>query len=612
MSPMAVHVALTLTFVESLGLGLLLLRAHGVPGLRLLVGFLFGVAIWAASCELPVWFGPSAAPVGEALVGVSALTSSVFLHFVLVLCDVPRSRGRLALIYAIGGITCLAAVLLGPGSYRPWLGFESFFFVNALGWVVGIVWALTGMAGHLVMAWAWWQRRGPPRGQLMAMCLASGWGLACMSGYAFAPLGIEIYPFPLLLLPAYPLILVYGILRYELMIVNAWARRGLAWALVVGIGSALVIAVATLPLPFGRPSSGWELWLISVSTLLAAGLLLDPFRRLATRLVYPGSQLGEGVAENWREQLSAAESRAALTTIAEREISRQLRIDIRVLLGDAAQPAGERTPTLHCAKHGSRWKCKLLGWEAAPPGPRYVAQIFGTVLAEAMHGLEQAVAFAERERERQKQERLAELGALAATVAHDIRNPLNIIGMAAAMAPPAIRDEIATQTARISQLATDLLDYAKSWQVEKRPLDLADALRAMLGSSMGVELGEDLRAGLVVDADARRLQQALINLVDNARYAVRKVEGGRVRIEVSRGDDGSVSVHVCDNGPGVPAEIRDTLFQPFVSRRPGGTGLGLAIVAKIMLAHGGSVSLDSREPWTTCFTLRFPPPVTSP
>jgi hypothetical protein len=435
MSPTAVHIALALTFVESIGLGLLLLRVKGVPGLRLLVGFLLGVAVWVLSCELPVWVGPEASGVGAALVGVSALTSTVFLHFVLVLCDVPRSRGRLALIYAIGGATCIAGVVLGTGDYRPWLSFEHFFFVNALGWFVGTVWALLALAGHLVMAWAWWQRRGPPRGQLMAMCLASGWGLVCMSGYAFAPMGIEVYPFPLLLLPAYPLILVYGILRYELMIVNAWARRGLAWALVVGIGSALVIAVATLPLPFGRPSSGWELWLISVSTLLAAGLLLDPFRRLATRLVYPGSQLGESVVENWREQLSAAESRESLTLIAEREISRQLRIDIRVLLGETAGPAVERAPTLHCAKHGNRWKCELLAWEAAPPGPRYVAQIFGTVLADAMHGLEQAVAFAERERERQKQERLAELGALAATVAHDIRNPLNIIGMAAAMAP---------------------------------------------------------------------------------------------------------------------------------------------------------------------------------
>lgn len=78
MTPLAVHIALTLTFVESLGLGLLLLRVRGVPGLHLLVGFLFGVAVWVLSCELPVWLGPEAAGMGARLVGVSALTSSVF------------------------------------------------------------------------------------------------------------------------------------------------------------------------------------------------------------------------------------------------------------------------------------------------------------------------------------------------------------------------------------------------------------------------------------------------------------------------------------------------------------------------------------------------------
>ena len=65
-------------------------------------------------------------------------------------------------------------------------------------------------------------------------------------------------------------------------------------------------------------------------------------------------------------------------------------------------------------------------------------------------------------------------------------------------------------------------------------------------------------------------------------------------------------LHICDNGPGVPDEIRDRLFEPFASRSPGGTGLGLAIVARIMTAHGGSVALTERPPWRTCFTLRFP------
>jgi signal transduction histidine kinase len=68
----------------------------------------------------------------------------------------------------------------------------------------------------------------------------------------------------------------------------------------------------------------------------------------------------------------------------------------------------------------------------------------------------------------------------------------------------------------------------------------------------------------------------------------------------------TVSIHVCDNGSGILAELLERLFQPFVSRRAGGTGLGLAIVARIMEAHGGSVALDARPGWATCFTLTLP------
>lgn len=69
---------------------------------------------------------------------------------------------------------------------------------------------------------------------------------------------------------------------------------------------------------------------------------------------------------------------------------------------------------------------------------------------------------------------------------------------------------------------------------------------------------------------------------------------------------GGALVHVCDDGPGIPDEIRDSLFRPFVSRGQDGTGLGLAIVAKVMAAHGGDVTLGQRPGWTTCFTMRFP------
>lgn len=609
MPTVAVHIALTLALAESLGLAVLLLRVRGVPGLRLLVTFLSGVAVWVASCELPVWLGPQAAPASARLVAFSSLTSAVFLHFVLVLCGVPERKWAIRAGYLLGAAATLLGLVLPPGRYLPWHGFEQFFFANAVGWIIGLVWALLAAAGHAVMLWYWLKRRGPPRGQLVAMCMASGWGALCMSGYAFPVIGIDRYPFPLLLLPLYPLFLVYGILRYQLMIVNAWARRALAWTLLVGLGSAAVIGLAALPLPFNSPVSGWRLWAVAVTTLLAAGLLLDPLRRLATRLVYPGSHLADGSVEQWRSALAAAASFEDLAAVGSRTISAQLRLRIDAIVGSgqSRRPAAA-VPTLLCQRRAMLWSTELTGWDAAPPGPRYVAQIFGTVLAEAAGRLEQALALAARERERQQQERLAELGALAATVAHDIRNPLNIIAMAAALAPAEVRAEIATQTLRISQLATDLLEYAKSWQVEKQPLRLADHVRTVATRYVEVEMGAGLVRAPTLDADPRRLSQALLNLLENAHSAIAETgPRGRILVDSEPCADGAVELCVCDNGAGIPPEIRHTLFQPFVSRRAGGTGLGLAIVAKIMAAHGGSARLQEKPGWSTCFVLTFPP-----
>ncbi len=610
MLPLALHIALFLSLVESLGLAILLaLRARGVTGVRHLILFLMGVVAWIAGCELPSWFGPEVTRLAGGLIALSPLTAAVFLHFVLVFCQAPRSGPAILASFLVAGVTTAAAIVWPPGNYVAWAGIEYFFMPNAMGWALGTVWAALSIAGHGVMALTWLNVAGPRRRQLMALCLASGWGAVCMVGYGFHPLGIEVYPYPLLLLPAYPLILVYGILRYQLMIVNAWARRGLAWTLLVGIGSAFVVGVAALPLPFGGPTSGWRLWAVAVATLLASGLLLDPFRRLATQLVYPGSRLSDGDVEQWRARLAQPESFEALAAEAARTISAQLRLAIQVRIGAASPDRSGSVPLLVAGRDGAHWRAELVGWEAAPPGPHLVAQLFGTVLAEAAQRLEQAMVFAERARDRQKQERLAELGALAATVAHDIRNPLNIIAMAATTAAPEVRREIAEQTGRIAQLATDLLDYAKSWQIERRRLDLADPIRATALRYPDIDLDLDDQSALIIDGDPRRLTQIFVNLFDNAR-AAGAGDDQRIGIETARRPDGGVDIHVCDNGSGIPPEIRETLFQPFVSRSANGTGLGLAIVAKIMEAHGGSVRVTDRPGWATCFTLSFPGPVT--
>jgi signal transduction histidine kinase len=608
MLPVALHAALLAAFVESLGLaGLLLWRARRVTGVAYLVLFLAGVAVWVATCELPSWFGPDVIPVSARLVGVSALTSAVFLHFVLVLCGTKYPARLLSGVYLFSGAVALAALVVAPGRYEAWAGIDYFFMPNSMGWVVGAVWAGLALAGHAVMFLSWLHAPGPQRRRLVAMCLASSWGALCMAGYGFPALGIDLYPYPLLFLPAYPLILVYGILRYQLMIVNAWARRALAWTLLAGLGSTLIAGLAALPLPFGGPNSGWRLWAIAVVALLFSGLLLDPIRRLATRIVYPGAHLADDSVAHWRAELRSAQSFAELAAAARRQITDQLRAPITVIVECGARPeTAEGGPALLCHGSDGEWRTDLVGWDAAPPGPLHVAQLFGTVLADAAERVEQVIISAHRERDRQQQQRLAELGALAATVAHDIRNPLNIIAMAAADAPPPLRREIAIQTTRIAQLASDLLDYAKSWQIDRCRVNLSDQIRAAVARFPEIAIDPGLPDELAIEGDPRRLGQIFANLFENARAATSGTPAP-IAVAADRDADGVIAVHVCDRGCGVPEEIRGTLFQPFVSRSENGTGLGLAIVAKIMAAHDGSVALTERPGWTTCFTLQFPP-----
>jgi signal transduction histidine kinase len=207
----------------------------------------------------------------------------------------------------------------------------------------------------------------------------------------------------------------------------------------------------------------------------------------------------------------------------------------------------------------------LTGWDDAPIATRHVAERFAGLVTESARRLTVARQLVEAEREA----RLAELGALAATVAHDLRNPLGIVQMAATGAPPEIRSEIGEQVARMNHLVTDILDYACAWTIVPQPLIVAD-----LVAFLRVEA--NVPDSLMVMADRHALLRALTNPID-----------------------------ICDDGPGIAPEISGSLFRPFVSRRPGGTSLGLAIVRRIMEAHGGTVALVERPGWSTCFRLTF-------
>ena len=609
---MLIHAVLGFALLETLALAAVLLAwADRVAGARLLAAFLFGIALWMLGNELPNWFGPGTEHTMMVLLSTAPFTSVLFFHFCTVFCRVDVGRWGMVAAYTIGAGASMAAMVFVPGHIAAHRDIGWIAIADTVGWTASMAWVVLGIGGVSVLLTALLRaHRAQDRQkfrQIAAVTASCLWGMVCLTGYGIAVLDLPLYPFPLLGLPLYSLILVYGILRYGVFVANAWARRALVWALLLALG-AVVVAVTPLLLPF---ESRWLGGLAVAASVLA---LNGPVRRFAERLVYPGGEVSIADLGAWRKALQSAETAEALGQQAAALLSARIGTQVEVHI---SEPLGSNTstPQLVCARGHEGWGATLQGWDAAPPGPRHVAELFGTVVAEAAARVDQAQQFAARERERQLQARLAELGSLAATVAHDIRNPLNIISMAVATAPSDTRREVADQVGRISNLTRDLLDYAKPWKLTTTRMDLAAQVRAAALRLPDVSLGAGLDQPLLLDADPRRVDQALTNLFENARIALASASGDADGVAASTHSpmhidaeitDNAVLLHICDSGPGVPEEIRSRLFEPFASRSPGGTGLGLAIVARIMAAHGGSVALTERAPWRTCFTLRFP------
>lgn len=203
---------------------------------------------------------------------------------------------------------------------------------------------------------------------------------------------------------------------------------------------------------------------------------------------------------------------------------------------------------------------------------------------------------------------------MAAAVAHEIRNPLGIIRGAVDLvrerAGPKLTprdrerlDDVLGEVERLRALTEDFLDLSAERPLQRATLDLgevaADAARGSRALHPDLDVDVDVSAPPVV-GDPARLHQVFANLLANAAQA------GARRVEIRGGPRGDeVFTLVADDGPGVPADLRDRLFEPFVSGSAGGVGLGLAVSRRIVERHGGTLALAGDGPGAV-FELRLP------
>jgi PAS domain S-box-containing protein len=229
---------------------------------------------------------------------------------------------------------------------------------------------------------------------------------------------------------------------------------------------------------------------------------------------------------------------------------------------------------------------------------------------------ERSAALAAAQQELLRKERLAVLGRLAGGLAHQIRNPLGAIAAAVPVVRSALAGDLARATHavdiieeeiwRANRTITDLIEYARIRPALAQPVPVSELVEQTLATQhvpRDVHIVRDLPAVPPVNVDAAQTQGALENLVRNALDAMPR--GGTLTISARR-DGAHVVLRIADTGDGIPAEVRERMYEPLVTTKPLGLGLGLTTARALIENQRGSITFDAVPEGGTRFDVHLP------
>jgi signal transduction histidine kinase len=216
-------------------------------------------------------------------------------------------------------------------------------------------------------------------------------------------------------------------------------------------------------------------------------------------------------------------------------------------------------------------------------------------------------------------EKLAAIGEVSARIAHEIRNPVTAARSLAQQlvqepGSPFLEEHglILAELERVERQVASLLRFARREEFHFEPVALDDLARATVAAlrprleGAGITLALALEPEVTARADREKMRQVLVNLIENAIDALRDAPDGR-RLQVSVGaTNGTATLCVADNGPGVAPAMLPHLFEPFFTSKAGGTGLGLAIAQRIVAAHGGRIEASGSSSAGLAVTVTLP------